>query len=98
MIKYFKFCLQFAGSLLLTNAATAQNPFIITQFTSESGAILVIKKSDMPAKVIAELPITRGSDRALTKKILLPVPMVKKDLIVELKGHGIVDVDRLSFK
>jgi len=65
---------------------------------SGNGATLLIKTSDMQGKVIAELAIPKGADWALTDKALLSVPNGTKNLVIELKGPGNVEVDWIRFK
>jgi hypothetical protein len=65
---------------------------------SGNGATLLIKTGDIRGKVIAELAILGSDDWGLTEKALLSIPKDTKNLVIELRGTGNVEVDWIRFK
>lgn len=65
---------------------------------SATGGTLLISTDDKPGKVIAKLIIPKGNDWRIVTKTGLLMPAGVKNLIVQSKDGGSVDVDWISFK
>lgn len=63
-----------------------------------TGVTLVIRTNDVAGKVIAEVNIPGGTDWGATKKPVIAAPTGVKNLVVQLKGDGNVEVDWVSFE
>jgi len=71
---------------------------IIIKAHSTTGATLVIRANNVAGKIIAEVNIPEGSGWDTTKKPVLASPAGVKNLVVQLKGNGNVDIDWVSFE
>ncbi|MCU7552261.1 carbohydrate-binding protein [Chitinophagaceae bacterium LB-8] len=65
---------------------------------SATAASLVIRTKDASGPVIAEVNIPKGSNWHIVKKSIAAVQPGIKNLVVQLKGNGKVDVDWISFQ
>jgi len=59
---------------------------------------LLISIENAPAEIIAKINIPKGDDWGVIKKNILAVPSGVKNLLVQLKGSGNVEVDWISFE
>lgn len=65
---------------------------------SVTGGTLIISTEDAPGKAIAKMTIPKGDTWAVIKENILAVPSGVKNLVVELKGSGNVEVDWIRFE
>lgn len=65
---------------------------------STTGCILVIRTKDTTGPVIAEVTIPGGTDWSIVKKSIAAVQPGIKNIVVQLKGKGKVEVDWISFQ
>jgi hypothetical protein len=65
---------------------------------STTGGTLVIRTQDATGPVLAEVTIPKGSGWSTVKKSIPAVPSGIKNLVVQLKGEGRVEVDWISFQ
>jgi hypothetical protein len=66
--------------------------------SSTTGGTLVIRANDVAGSVIAEVSIPKGSKWSTVKKTISAAPSGTKNLVVQLKGEGSVEVDWISFQ
>jgi hypothetical protein len=76
------------------NAAKSVN----IRAVSTTGATLVIRTKDASGPVLAEVMIPKGSDWSTVKKSIAAVQPGIKNLVLQLKSEGKVEVDWISFK
>jgi hypothetical protein len=65
---------------------------------SETGATLVIRTNNASGSVIAEIKIPKGNNWSTVKKSIAAVQPGIKNLVLQLKGEGRVEVDWISFE
>lgn len=65
---------------------------------SMTGATLIIRTKDATGPVIAEVNIPKGSNWSTVKKTISGLQPGIKDLVIELKGDGKVEVDWIRFE
>jgi hypothetical protein len=65
---------------------------------STTGATLVVRSKGASGPVIGEVHIPKGSDWRIIKKAIGAVQPGIKNLVFQLKGNGIVEVDWISFQ
>jgi hypothetical protein len=82
------------NSVLFGKKATKH---ISVNASSATGGNLLISTGDRPGKVIAKVDIPKGNNWSVIKKSVLPVPAGVKNLVVQFKGSGMVEVDWISF-
>ncbi|MES2112241.1 MAG: family 43 glycosylhydrolase [Bacteroidota bacterium] len=65
---------------------------------SATGGILIISTEDAPGKIIAKMNIPKGDNWGVLNENILTAPAGVKNLVVQLKGSGNVEVDWISFE
>jgi len=65
---------------------------------STTGGTLLISTEDAPEEIIAKINIPKGNNWSVLKKTILSTPTGVKNLVVQLKGSGNVEVDWISFE
>ncbi len=65
---------------------------------SATGGTLVIRTGDAAGMVIAEVNIPKGNDWGIVKKLISASSPGVKNLVVQLKGEGNIEVDWLRFE
>ena len=65
---------------------------------SATGGTLLISTENAPGKIIAKINIPKGNNWNVVKKAILSTPTGVKNLVVQLKGGGNVEVDWISFE
>lgn len=65
---------------------------------SATGGTLLISTAGRPGKIIATVYIPKEDTWGVVKKDILSAPVGVKNLIVQLKGNGKVEVDWISFE
>ncbi|HET7898218.1 MAG TPA: carbohydrate-binding protein, partial [Flavisolibacter sp.] len=65
---------------------------------STTGATVVIRTENASGPVLAELTIPKGSDWKVIKKSIAAVQPGIKNLVLQLKGDGHVEIDWLRFE
>ncbi len=71
---------------------------VIVSARSTTGGTLIIRTNDIAGKIAAEVKIPKGSDWGEIKKAIAAVPPGIKNLVIQLKGNGNVEVDWLRFE
>jgi GH43 family beta-xylosidase len=71
---------------------------VSVRVASTTGGTLVIRTQGASGPVIAEVTIPKGNGWSTVKKSIPPVPSGIKNLVVQLKGDGNVEVDWISFQ
>jgi hypothetical protein len=66
--------------------------------SSSTGGTLVIKANDATGPVLAEVKIPKSSNFATVKKSIATVQPGIKNVVLQLKGDGRVEVDWISFQ
>jgi len=72
--------------------------YTVIKARSTTGGTLFIRTKDAAGKIIAEVKIPKGSDWGIIKKPVLAAPTGVKNLVVQLKGEGNVEVDWVRFE
>jgi len=70
---------------------------VIIRARSTTGGTIMIRTSDNPGKVAAEVTIPKGGDWREIKKSISALSPGIKNLVIQLKGDGNVEVDWLRF-
>jgi hypothetical protein len=65
--------------------------------SSATGGTLLISTEGKPGKVITELIIPKGNNWSVVKKAIFSMPAGVRNLVVQLKGSGHVEVDWINF-
>jgi len=68
------------------------------QSISTTGATLIIRTKDAAGPVIAEINIPKGNNWSTVKKTITAIQPGIKNLVVQLKGDGKVEVDWIRFE
>lgn len=65
---------------------------------STTGGTLVIRTKSASGPVIAEVKISKGNDWSVVSKSIAPVPPGVENLVLQLKGQGVVEMDWVRFQ
>jgi len=68
------------------------------QSISTTGATLIIRTKDAAGPVIAEINIPKGNNWSTIKKTITAIQPGIRNLVVQLKGNGNIEVDWISFE
>ena len=71
---------------------------ISVKAASATGGTIAIRAKDFSGPVIAELKIPKGSNWNIVKKSIAGMSPGVRNIVVQLKGNGMVEVDWISFR
>ncbi len=71
---------------------------LVINARSATGGTLLIRTVGAAGKIVAQVPIPKGNDWKGVKKAISAIPAGLKDLAVQLKDGGRVEVDWISFE